>query len=354
MTVPAGSHVVCVFQNVSKDRPEPPGPPNVDLAITKVVSEPVVQLGERVTWTVTLTNKGPATATNIVVKDTLPEGVKYVSGSLDVPAGVTCDAAVCTVASLAPNRSGTATFETTATQVGEHINLVNIQSLDQKDVNPADNAASAKLQVEGTPVETVTPLLECVDQLANGKRRAHFGYVNSGGSTDVIPKGPRNKFDPLPHDRGQPDQFRTGRNIDVFQVEFESDELTWTLEGRRVQATSTSPSCNATLRIDKTLDPANDPGRFNLEIDGSVAGSGANVGNQGTTGDVIVAALPAGQLAHGRRAGSARDERGGLRHHDRLPERRWRRCGAGLLEQRRRRGYGGAGRRRRLHDRQHA
>ncbi len=44
-----------------------------------------------------------------------------------------------------------------------------------------------------------------------------------------------------------------------------------------------------TLTVNEVLAPASDPGLFNLQIDGATAGSGANVGNGGTTGAVTVA-----------------------------------------------------------------
>ena len=47
---------------------------------------------------------------------------------------------------------------------------------------------------------------------------------------------------------------------------------------------------NATLTVTKTLLPSSDSGRFNLQIDGATAGTGAAVGNNGTTGAVAVSA----------------------------------------------------------------
>jgi len=44
----------------------------------------------------------------------------------------------------------------------------------------------------------------------------------------------------------------------------------------------------ATLTVNKVLIPSNDLGQFNLQIDGTTAGTGANVGNGGTTGAVDV------------------------------------------------------------------
>jgi hypothetical protein len=41
-----------------------------------------------------------------------------------------------------------------------------------------------------------------------------------------------------------------------------------------------------TLEVRKVLSPSTDPGKFNLQIDGSTAGSGGNVGDGGTTGAI--------------------------------------------------------------------
>ncbi|HET7249440.1 MAG TPA: hypothetical protein VFI79_06325, partial [Gemmatimonadales bacterium] len=45
-----------------------------------------------------------------------------------------------------------------------------------------------------------------------------------------------------------------------------------------------------TLEVKKALVPTTDPGLFNLQIDGVTAGTGTNVGNGGTTGQIVVTA----------------------------------------------------------------
>lgn len=55
-----------------------------------------------------------------------------------------------------------------------------------------------------------------------------------------------------------------------------------------VVCTITNTLQTATITVNKTLVPSNDPGLFNLRIDGSTAGTGANVGDGGTTGAVTV------------------------------------------------------------------
>src|SRR5581483_7267050 len=57
-------------------------------------------------------------------------------------------------------------------------------------------------------------------------------------------------------------------------------------EGENVTCTFTNTRQTGTLQVTKILSPANDGGLFNLQIDGST--SAANVGNNGTTGPVVV------------------------------------------------------------------
>lgn len=53
----------------------------VDLAITKTDSPDPVIAGSNVTYTITVTNNGPSDAQNVLVKDTLPPNVSFVSAS---------------------------------------------------------------------------------------------------------------------------------------------------------------------------------------------------------------------------------------------------------------------------------
>lgn len=58
----------------------PPGPPvPADLGVVKSVNHDIVAPGDKVTWTVTGTNYGPATSTGFTLADQLPAGVQFVS-----------------------------------------------------------------------------------------------------------------------------------------------------------------------------------------------------------------------------------------------------------------------------------
>ncbi len=56
----------------------------------------------------------------------------------------------------------------------------------------------------------------------------------------------------------------------------------------QITCTITNTRNNGTLTVVKHLDPAADTGTFDLRIDGAVAGTGAAVGNNGTTGAISV------------------------------------------------------------------
>ena len=80
-----------------------------------------------------------------------------------------------------------------------------------------------------------------------------------------------------------------GAHSDVFQVSWDGSALTWNLTGKSVTASSGSNRCaGGSLTVNKHLLPANDPGRFNLKIDGNIEGEASEVGDGGTTGTIAV------------------------------------------------------------------
>jgi uncharacterized repeat protein (TIGR01451 family)/fimbrial isopeptide formation D2 family protein len=58
--------------------------PNADLVLTKSQPNAVVNSGGTITYTITVTNNGPATANNVVVTDTLPTGTTFVSATSNI------------------------------------------------------------------------------------------------------------------------------------------------------------------------------------------------------------------------------------------------------------------------------
>jgi uncharacterized repeat protein (TIGR01451 family) len=63
---------------ITVDDPNPPSA-TADLSVEKVVDVSTPAVGDEVVYTITVTNNGPDAATNVVVTDTLPTGVTFVS-----------------------------------------------------------------------------------------------------------------------------------------------------------------------------------------------------------------------------------------------------------------------------------
>src|SRR5262249_33149755 len=56
-------------------------PQKADLALTKTVNSARPNVGDTITFTLTLADKGPNTATNVTVQDQLPAGLTFVSAT---------------------------------------------------------------------------------------------------------------------------------------------------------------------------------------------------------------------------------------------------------------------------------
>lgn len=66
------------------DPPSAPAPPAVaDPAVAKSVDRAVVALGELLRFTITVTNQGNTAAIGVIVEDTLPSYLEYVSASVE-------------------------------------------------------------------------------------------------------------------------------------------------------------------------------------------------------------------------------------------------------------------------------
>jgi len=117
-------------------------PQQADLALTKIVSNATPNVGDTITFTVTLTDQGPNTATNIVVHDPLPAGLVLVSASPSVGT-YNSGTGDWSVATLGNGASGTLTISAKVVSPLAQTNSASITRADQYDPNPANNTASA-------------------------------------------------------------------------------------------------------------------------------------------------------------------------------------------------------------------
>jgi len=125
---------------------------SADVSITKVSSPNPVVAGTNLTYTISVGNVGPSTATNVVVKDTLPGQVSMVSTT---PSAGSCTGGIpgnplqpltCTLGSLANGGSATITVVVTvAPNTPSGTILVNNATVasDVADPNNANNSSTA-------------------------------------------------------------------------------------------------------------------------------------------------------------------------------------------------------------------
>ena len=73
LTLEPGSDVTCAITNNDL---------GIDLSIAKAVDDPTPNIGQIITFTLTVLNNGPDVATNSTVNDVVPAGFTYVAGSI--------------------------------------------------------------------------------------------------------------------------------------------------------------------------------------------------------------------------------------------------------------------------------
>jgi uncharacterized repeat protein (TIGR01451 family) len=115
---------------------------SVDLAVTQRDSADPVGLATNLTYTITVTNYGPTNATGVVVTDTLPATVSFVSAAAS-QGGCAHSAGVVTCNLGTLNQGAFATINVTVrgTEPGRVQNLVAV-SANQSDHTPANNSVS--------------------------------------------------------------------------------------------------------------------------------------------------------------------------------------------------------------------
>src|SRR5262249_25162870 len=110
-------------------------PQQADLQVSKVVSNPTPNVGDTITYTITLFDNRPEPAPNVTVPDALPAGVAFVSaapsrGSYDPATGV------WTVGTVAVGSPQTLVLTATVVSPNPAANTATVTHTDQFDPNP--------------------------------------------------------------------------------------------------------------------------------------------------------------------------------------------------------------------------
>jgi uncharacterized repeat protein (TIGR01451 family)/CSLREA domain-containing protein len=128
-----------------------------DLSITKTGSPNPVTVGGTLTYTITVNNGGPSTATNVTLADTLPASVTFGSAT---PSQGSCTQSggtvTCNLGSIADGGSATVTITVTPNAAGTISNTATV-SANESDPNSANNTATATTTViKANTTTTVT------------------------------------------------------------------------------------------------------------------------------------------------------------------------------------------------------
>lgn len=117
-----------------------------DLSIAQTDSPDPVEVGSLLTYSITINNQGPANATGVVVTDTLPANVDFVSavpdqGSCSQPGAVNCN-----LGTINSGNSANITITVTPRAAGSITNQVSVTGI-EADPNLANNANSESTRV---------------------------------------------------------------------------------------------------------------------------------------------------------------------------------------------------------------
>src|SRR5262249_29318058 len=117
-------------------------PQQADLAVSKTVSNSKPNVGDTITFTVTLTDNGPSDATGAQVTDLLPSGLTLVNatasqGTYDSGTGV------CTVGTVAKGERARPPLRAGVVSPSPRTNTATISAADQFDPVTGNNSGSA-------------------------------------------------------------------------------------------------------------------------------------------------------------------------------------------------------------------
>lgn len=146
--------------------------PRYDLLITKDDGVTTVAAGQQYSYTITVNNAGPSAATNVVISDTLPAGIQFVSATSNSASigSATGQAYSATIASLASGETRTITLTVRALASATGTTVVNTATV------TADNAAT---QETGTRANSATD----TDTLT---RTVTYNVTKTGPTTPVL------------------------------------------------------------------------------------------------------------------------------------------------------------------------
>jgi len=134
-------------------------PQNADLAVNKIVNDATPNVGDTVTFTISVANAGPDAATGVEVIDLLEGGYTYVSSS---PSQGAYDnvSGIWTVGTINSGANALLTIDATVDAAGPYGNTAGVSDADQQDPDGSDDSATVSVTPKQADLEiskTVSP-----------------------------------------------------------------------------------------------------------------------------------------------------------------------------------------------------
>jgi uncharacterized repeat protein (TIGR01451 family) len=190
-----------------------PGEPVADLQVTQSVSPESAAVGDSITFTTTVTNLGPDSATGVIVTNAIPPGAAFISVSSSQGTCTNLDGQVlCTLGDLAPGIVATISLVVLTTEPGTLVNVAGA-SLTSQDRDLSDNTAVARIYVSSPTQDGIQvidlptadlaydPFISSSPGLINGwgvaiKFADGFVFATSGAVIDPISLTLKGTFQP--------------------------------------------------------------------------------------------------------------------------------------------------------------
>jgi uncharacterized repeat protein (TIGR01451 family) len=145
-----------------------------DLVLAKSDFPDPVGVGSNLTYTLRITNFGPALATSVTVTDTLPAGVVFVmAGSSQGTCTNEGGSVRCALGPLAPGSNAVVGITVTAPNLGTITNSATVASV-EPDLNPANNASAVTTLVR----DLTPPVITCPANIVTGADSAQCSRSN--------------------------------------------------------------------------------------------------------------------------------------------------------------------------------
>ena len=190
-------------------------PPASNLVVTKTAASPTVDQLGTVTFTVTVTNDGPADQTDVVITESPDPGLVITAAS---PSSGTWDgdARTWTLPTLAAGAGASLTVAATAVGVGAQTNTATLTGSGLRDIDPTDNEAAATVQVQPVADLALTKTVSAGTASPGDQLTYRLAAMNNGPSTgqsvhvvDTLPAGVTG-----PTESGAAECTITGQTID--------------------------------------------------------------------------------------------------------------------------------------------